>query len=126
MIVRAQCGAGEAGEAGEEGEEGGADGAGEAGEGWERIARRVSSAHVAHEAGAAAFAAGRPAAARALWLRALAAAGPADQVSLTTSYSFLIALAASACCYRLETMARLAYCSKHYCPLLIMTIGVQI
>ncbi|XP_045449323.1 cell division cycle protein 16 homolog [Melitaea cinxia] len=65
----------EVGEAGEEGE------AGEAGEGWERIARSVSSAHVAHEAGAAAFAAGRPAAARALWLRALAAAGPADQLS---------------------------------------------
>ncbi|CAH2085815.1 unnamed protein product [Euphydryas editha] len=66
---------GEAGEVGEGGEEG--SGAG----GWERIARGVTSAHVAHEAGAAAFAAGRPEAARALWLRALAAAGPADQLS---------------------------------------------
>ncbi|XP_050349089.1 cell division cycle protein 16 homolog isoform X2 [Nymphalis io] len=61
--------------------------AGEAGEadadaaGWERIARVVSSPHVAHEAGVAAFAANRPDAARALWLRALAAAGPADQLS---------------------------------------------
>ncbi|XP_064072461.1 cell division cycle protein 16 homolog [Vanessa tameamea] len=48
--------------------------------GWERIARGVASPHVAHEAGVAAFAANRPDAARALWLRALAAAGPAERL----------------------------------------------
>ncbi|XP_072929363.1 cell division cycle protein 16 homolog [Epargyreus clarus] len=50
--------------------------------GWERIARVVQCPHVAHEAGAAAFAAGDAAAARALWLRALDAAGPPDDLAV--------------------------------------------
>ncbi|XP_041968467.1 cell division cycle protein 16 homolog [Aricia agestis] len=49
------------------------------GGGWERLAARVRSAHVAHEAGAAAFAAGDPRAAHALWRRALALAAPPGQ-----------------------------------------------
>ncbi|XP_039750884.1 cell division cycle protein 16 homolog [Pararge aegeria] len=49
--------------------------------GWERIARGVRSAHVAHEAGAAAFAHGQHEAARALWLRALQAAGPPERLA---------------------------------------------
>ncbi|XP_052739862.1 cell division cycle protein 16 homolog isoform X2 [Bicyclus anynana] len=49
--------------------------------GWERLARAVRSAHVAHEAGAAAYAHGQHEAARALWLRALAAAGPPERLA---------------------------------------------
>ncbi|XP_045496560.1 cell division cycle protein 16 homolog [Colias croceus] len=47
---------------------------------WERIKRCVTSAAIAHEAGAGAYAAGDCEAARALWLRALHLAGPADQL----------------------------------------------
>ncbi|XP_063367392.1 cell division cycle protein 16 homolog [Cydia amplana] len=43
-------------------------------EGWDTIARIVKEPHVAHEAGAAAFAAGQPRAAKELWLAALQAA----------------------------------------------------
>ncbi|CAH0723965.1 unnamed protein product, partial [Brenthis ino] len=46
--------------------------------GWERL--DTTCAEVAHEAGAAALAAGHAAAAHALWRRALAAAGPPDQL----------------------------------------------
>ncbi|XP_049870885.1 cell division cycle protein 16 homolog [Pectinophora gossypiella] len=45
---------------------------------WERLAGVVQEPHVAHEAGCAALAAAQPGAARALWLRALAAAGAGD------------------------------------------------
>ncbi|XP_045767268.1 cell division cycle protein 16 homolog isoform X2 [Maniola jurtina] len=49
--------------------------------GWERIARSVKSAHVAHEAGAAAYAHQQYEAAKELWLKALRAAGPPDQLA---------------------------------------------
>ncbi|XP_034828682.1 cell division cycle protein 16 homolog [Maniola hyperantus] len=49
--------------------------------GWERIARGVQSAHVAHEAGAAAYAHQQYEAAKDLWLKALQAAGPPDQLA---------------------------------------------